>query len=301
MKKIIISTVILAIIALGFSVNQSVLAIGLVSDPIEINDVLRGQEIRDELRMQNSEKEKVDFSLSASGDISEWVTFYEDSEYNIPITEVEVGAKSKGKIYLIIRVPENIPNGEYEGGLSIKYDPAEKEQTSQTSTVVSQKATREVFLEVTDNEIIDFDVSVTPQIYILKENEPLTVNAFYHNKGNISIKPDLQIKVKKDGKILFNVLFPYPEDEESVKPLVSKKISTDLPMGGLELGEYRAEVEVSLNGEVVHKDDFSFIIESATASEENVAGTGKTEYAIIAVILAVVILLLIAVIKKKKK
>jgi len=69
----------------------------------------------------------------------------------------------------------------------------------------------------------------------------------------------------------------------------------------LELGEYRAEVEVSLNGEVVHKDDFSFIIESATASEENVAGTGKTEYAIIAVILAVVILLLIAVIKKKKK
>jgi len=307
MNKGIVFAAIMAVVTLSLGVMQSVLAIGLVSDPIELDDVLRGQEIRDELRMKNSENEKIEFFLSASGDVSEWVTFYEDSGYNTPITKIELGAKAKGKVYLIIRVPEDTPNGEYEGGLSIKYDPAEKEQTSQASTIVSQKATREVFLKVTDNEIVDFDISVTPQIYILKENEPLKVNAFYYNKGNISIKPDLQVKVKKDGKVLFNVLFPYPEDEESVKPLVSKTISTNLPMGGLELGDYKAEAEVSLNGEVVHKDDFSFIIESASddsgsGPDIKDAGIDTMKYALgIGAVLIILSLVIIITRKNKKK
>ena len=307
MNKGIVFATIMAVITLSFGAMQSVLAIGLVSDPIELDDVLRGQEIRDELRMQNSEKESVKYSLSASGDISEWVTFYEDSVYSIPITEVEVAAESKGRVYLIIKMPDDIPNGEYEGGLSIKYNPGGKDQTSQASTNVSQKATREVFLKVTDNEIIDFDVSVTPQTYTLKENEPLKVNAFYYNKGNISVKPDLQVKVKKDGKVLFNVLFPYPEDEESVKPLVSKTISTDLPMGGLELGEYKAEAEVSLNGEVVHEDDFSFIIESASddsgsGPDIKDAGVDTMKYALgIGAVLIILSLVVIITRKNKKK
>ncbi len=295
----------MAVVTLSFGVMQSVLAIGLASNPIELDDVLRGQEIRDELRMQNSGKESVEYSLSASGDISGWVTFYEDSNYSIPITKVKVAAESKGRVYLTIRVPDDVPNGKYEGGLSIKHNPSGEDQTSQASTIVSQKATREVFLEVTDNEIVDFDVSVTPQTYTLKENEPLKVNAFYYNKGNISVKPDLQVKVKKDGKILFNVLFPYPEDEESVKPLVSKTISTDLPMGGLELGEYRVAAEVSLNGEVVHKDDFSFIIESATDSgnDSDIKDTGADmmKYALVVGAVLIILFLAIVLVKKSKK
>ena len=306
MKKGIVFAAITAVITLSFGVIQSVLAIGLVSDPIDLDNVLRGQEVRDELRMKNSENEKIEFSLDADGDISGWVTFYEDSGYNTPITKIELSAKAKGKVYLIIRVPDDVPNGEYEGGLSIKYDPAKKDQTSQASTIVSQKATREVFLKVTDNEIIDFDASVTPQTYILKENEPLKVNAFYYNKGNISIKPDLQVKVKKDGKVLFNVLFPYPEDEESVKPLVSKKISTDLPMGGLELGEYKAEAEVSLNGEVVHKDDFSFIIESASADSGDGSsikddGIDMMKYALVIGAVLIILSLVMIITRKNKK
>lgn len=306
MKKGIVFAAIMAVITLSFGVIQSVLAIGIISDPIELDDVLRGQEIRDELRIKNSEEEKIKFSLSANGDISEWVTFYEDSEYNTPITEVELGVKAKSKVYLIIRIPNDAPNGEYEGGLSIKYDPAEGDSTSQASTVVSQKATREVFLKVTDNEIIDFDASVTPQTYTLKENEPLQVNAHYYNKGNVSIKPDIQVKVKKDGKVLFNVLFPYPEDEESVKPLVSKKISADMPMGGLELGEYRAEAKISLNGEVVHEDNFSFIIEAASAdsgndSDTKSAGIDAKKFIPLVAVVAIVLYFAIKTAKKKKK
>ena len=297
---------VVAVVMLSFSVSQSVLAIGIVSDPIELSDVLRGQEIRDELRMSNSEEESVSFSLSASGDISEWVTFYEDSGYSVSITKVEVAAKSKGNVFLVIKVPDDIPNGKYEGGLSIKYDPAEESQMSQASTIVSQKVTREVFLEVTDNEIIDFDVSVTPQVYELKENEPLKVNAAYYNKGNISIKPDVQVKVKKDGKVLFNVLFPYPEDEDDLRPLVSKTISANLPMGGLEIGDYKAETEVSLNGEVIYKDDFSFLIKSASSSEGNISdaenvGIGMTETIISIVALVLALFLFSMVIKKKRK
>ena len=307
MKKGIVFIAVIAVITLSFGVIQSVLAIGLVSNPIELDNVLRGQEIRDELRMLNSEKESVEYSLSASGDISEWVTFYEDSGYGIPITKVEVAAESKGIVYLTIKMPDDIPNGKYEGGLSIKYNPAGEDQISQASTIVSQKATREVFLEVTDNEIVDFDVSVTPQTYTLKENEPLKVNAFYYNKGNISVRPDIQVKIKKDGKILFNVIFPYPEDEEEVRPLVSKTISTDLPMGGLELGDYKAEAEVSLDGEVVHEDDFSFIIKSASddsGSGPDIKNAGVDTMKFMLGIGAVLIILSLVVIitrKNKKK
>lgn len=269
MKKTILLTAILLISCV--ILPQTVFGIGQVTKPIVIENALRGQEATATLDLFNSKDTEAPYGLSAEGEIAEWTSFYEITDKNLenPITEVQIPPKSYLKVKAKFTVPEDMPNGEYSGKVYIFFAPVKDEKTGEMKIAVSQRVGREVSIIVTDNEIIQFDTAIIPLKYSVKKDEPLEIKIIHTNQGNVTVKPDVKLKITKDDKTIFNAVFPYPEDEKAVRSSERKTMPLiEWQTTGQEIGRYQVEVDVLYNGEVVKNDSFGF---SITEPEESVA------------------------------
>ena len=260
MKKISITFIIL--FTFTFILPQGVLGIGQMTKPMIFGDVLKGQTVKSELILYNSEKSEVIYKLKADGEIEDWTSFYSLNDLKTPITEINIPAESNIKAIAKFTVPEDALNGEYKGEVAIISMPEKNESEEGSNVSVGMRVGRQVSITVTGEEIIEFDASITPKSYLIKENEPLQINAVYYNAGNVEIKPDLQFRILKDDQLLFNAIFPYPENEEGIDPLTSKKITVEWPTSGASNGKYLAEAKALLNNEVKQEDNFSFVVGS---------------------------------------
>ena len=258
MKKIIISIFTLVSMLMMFQPLVS-FGIGQVTEPIIIKDILRDSEVTDTLILFNSEDKEVVLQLKAEDEIVDWTSFYgiEDKNLENPITEIQIPAKSRLDVTVKFKIPKDVPNGEYAGEIAIMTAPAENEEMSKATISVLQRIGREVLITVTDKEILEFKTTVIPLKYGVNKNEPLQIKVIHNNQGNISVKPDVQLKITKNNKTVFNAIFPYSEDEKPVRPLERKVMPLiEWQTAGQEEGEYKAEVKVLLDGKVMHENDF---------------------------------------------
>ena len=267
MKKIILLTAILLIYGIIFP--QMVFGIGQVTKPIVIENTLRGQEVVATLDLFNSKDEEAPYGLSAEGEIAEWAIFYDikDRELKIPITEVQIPPKSYLKVKTKFIVPKDTPNGEYSGKIYVFFAPVKDEETGEMKISVSQRVGRKVSITVTDDEIIEFDTAIIPLKYSVEKDEPLKIKIIHNNKGNITVKPDIKLKITKDNKIVFNAVFPYPENERAV--LLSERKTMPLiewQTTGQEIGRYKAEIDVLYNGEIAKSNSFGFSVNEPSES-----------------------------------
>ena len=188
-----------------------------IYEAVAIKDALRGEVIQEELMVLNTNKEESDYDLIAEGDIAKWVKFYLPEDLESPITQVQIPAKAYFKIVTQFFVPEDAPNKEYSGKLTVTSVPSEKEESS-AQISVKQQLSREVSIVVTDREIVNLNASIIPHRYGLETNETLNIRVIYDNQGNVSLNPQIQVKIKKDGEVVSNAIYPYPDEEPSVKP-----------------------------------------------------------------------------------
>ena len=310
MKKTILLVAIL--LTAGTIFPQAVFGIGQVTKPIVIENALRGQEVVATLDLFNSKDEEAPYGLSAEGEIAEWTSFYEikDRSLENPVTEVQIPAKSYLKAKAKFTVPEDMPNGEYSGKVYIFTAPVKDEETGEMKISVSQRVGRKVSITITDNEIIEFETAIIPLRYSVGKDEPLEIKIIHTNKGNITVKPDIQLKISKEGKTIFNAVFPYPEDEKAVRSAERKIMPLiEWQTGGQDLGRYQAEIAVLHNGEVVKNESFGFSVSeiNLVMSENNQPmnfiasiGGGNTLFGYILVGGFVLIFLFIAIKKTKK-
>jgi len=271
-KKIVLFAFVCAVVS--FVVPQSVLGIGQMTEPIIFEDILRGQEIFETLILFNSEGEDVVFHLEATDEINGWATFYdlEDKNLETPLTKVTLVKESRLRLQTKFEVPSDIPNGTYSGAIAVIKIP-EASEADGVSTIVKQRVDREVSITITDQEVIALETTIIPEKYAVKKDESLKVKVFYHNKGNIVIKPNLEIKVIRinDNNTVFNAIFPYPDNEESVKPLEKKEFIDFINWStiGQEKGKYRVNLNVLLDGGVVEEHSFRLVIGSVISSDVN--------------------------------
>jgi hypothetical protein len=231
-------------------------AMGMTSDPIVVDNALRGQVIKEELRVLNNEEVENYFEIFASGDIGGWTEFYYNGE---AVEGMDFAPGSGERVGVEITIPSDAPNGEYSGQLKIKKSPQETDKKEGESTVgVAQQISRDVVITVTDTEIVDLESSISPQSYILNPGDPLQVNAFYYNHGNVSARPDLGLRVIRDNHVLHNSIYIYPEEKEAVPALGQEKIINFYNPGNIEPGKYRVETTVYLNGDKYDEDGFIF-------------------------------------------
>lgn len=265
MKKIICLTMVA--FSLVFGLSQAVFGIGQMTKPIEIRDILRGQEFTNTLTLLNSKDKKVVYDLEAIGEIENWAAFYkiEDKDLKNPIDEIQIPPKSYLDAIVKFTIPKDTPNGRYLGEVEIISVPDEDSKNKATTATVFQKVGRKVSITVTDKENINFKTAVIPEKYDIKRGELLKIKVIYDNRGNVLIRPDFQLKITKGGSAVFDAIFPYPEGENPVKPFNIKEFPSLVKWetAGQEVGKYKAEIEILLNGKVIEEEDFRFNIKSA--------------------------------------
>lgn len=261
MKKL--TTILITIIFLSFISTSTVFAIGQITEPIVIKDALRGQEASTMLTLLNSEYKEVKYGLRAEGQIADWASFFsvDDKNFENPITEIEMPSDQYTNVNVRFKIPDDTPNGEYTGELLVFLASSGELKGEETSVNVSQEIGRDVTITVTDKEVIKLQTSFIPLTYDVQQGKPLKIRVLYDNQGNIAVEPDLQLKITKNGRTVYNAIFPYPELEEAVRAYTNKEISPiEWQTIGQENGNYTAELKVILNGQEIQSSSFKFLI-----------------------------------------
>ena len=290
MKKIILSAFLL--FALCFSVLPSqVLAIGQITEPINIDTALRGQEIVSKITVLNSEKKASVIGLVAEGQIADWTKFYakEDTEFKNPITELTVPAGVYADVGVLFKIPSDTANGEYTGELSVVYNPTQESSSAETASTVAQKISRTVKITVSDQEVVSLEASVIPDKFDYAPGEPMSIRIIYDNKSNITLTPSVQIKIKQDDKTVYNVIYPYPEAEPAVRSMSLYEIAPlTVPTASLSEGDFLAELTFLKGDQNILEKNFSFSV----GSKGIVKGAMFTKLKDSKVLLAIIILVI---------
>ena len=115
--KILISFSILTFFLAPFSV----LALGQMSQPILINNALRGNEYQELVTIVNNQNATATIQLSAEGQIAEWVKFYLPENQLEQTTTVNVNANQNKNVNVIFTIPKDTPNGTYTGTINVTH------------------------------------------------------------------------------------------------------------------------------------------------------------------------------------
>ena len=313
MKKFI--GLIILILAFGFCFSQTAFGIAQLTQPIIFKDVLRGEELTTELKLINTEDKTATYQLKAEGDIAGWTSFYKIDDKNLenPITEIQVPANASIDATVKFNVPKDAPNGEYAGRSVIIAAPEKSSAgKGETSAAVFQKIGRQVSITVTDKELAALETDIIPVSYDVKKGEPLEIKIVHRNIGNISIKPDVKLKIVKisgDEKMVletvYNAILLYPEDEEPIAARVQKIMPlVEWQTAGQPSGKYRAELEIMLGGQTVKKHSFRFTIGFGSdeySAAVTVKRNGALKYWIIGAVFLVFASFLIFINKRRIK
>lgn len=287
-----------------FMMPSGVLALGQMTQLIEVKNARRGQVIQERLILNNSDARELQLSLAGEGDIASWATFYLPNDLTTPITSVTIGATSNLEAYVKIAVPSDARNGVYSG--TIQVSQGSSEQPDDGGTLVSLSTSREVRITVTDQESVAFTAQVIPEVFDVKPGEPLGIKVLYRNQGNVAISPEVHITVTTataDGKVVGETIFPYPADQAPVKPREENSVTIQWPTYNAAEGKYRATVIARESG-VEQSDDFVFSVSKTAVQPARAtadAGGNVSRTLVVGGLVAVAVVLgAVAVMRRKK-
>ena len=264
MKKTL-ALIIVLISTLAFSYPSAVFGIGQMTEPIIIENARQGEVFEKTVYLLNTEKTEAVFKVAAENDIADWVKFYDPKNPEEAIEKITIPQSSRYNLTAKFSIPDGTPNGEYSGVIGVVTFSENEESEEKVSTTVDQKIDREVSITVVDEEEINLSTSIIPKTYNLKTGEPLSIRFIYDNQSNIKVRPQIQLKLKKNGRIKHNAIYPFPEELESVNSFSMKEIiPLEIQTTGLEDGRYLAETVIIVNEENKYNDHFSFTIGTVT-------------------------------------
>ncbi|MFZ3074329.1 MAG: hypothetical protein WA093_04360 [Minisyncoccales bacterium] len=262
MKKtqLIVATV--SICAFWFSIPAVMEAVGIMANPIDVQNARSGQTYWDELLFMNPENDSVSFDLSAEGPITEWTTFYSKDDLKTPITRLIVPARTNLAAKVKIEIPEKTPNDMYFGKLIGITSTSQEESSSKNLVQIRQKLDRDITITVTNNQIVQFTTIFIPLEYSIDKNKPFVVKVIHENAGNIDIAPNVELRVSKEGKDIFKSIFPYPDGLEPIQPNSRKEIIDQVvwQTKGYDSGEYDISLSACIDNSACQKDEFPISI-----------------------------------------
>jgi uncharacterized membrane protein len=279
-------------------------AIGMASDPIIIENALRGSQYNEDISIiNNSLTDEATFDLTAGGAAKDWVSFFEKDSNN-KIDKVTIPAKSKKSVKVVITVPKTAANGEYEGQIVATSEAGNLEQGS-TGSAVKLRVTRPITITITDKENIGIKATILPATYSVGKDSPLQLNVIYENTGNVEIAPSLQLKISKDGNSVFNAIFPYPEKVALILPAERKTIEklVEWQTVGQGLGDYLVEAAVFVNGKSLQGQKFTFKITEKNNTNQplaSVSSAAKSDSLYVYYIIGAILVLAVIIFAVKK-
>jgi len=236
--------------------------LGVTPPALEIADALKGDEYQRQIRLFNTMEEATNLSLSTSGDISQWVTFYDPGDLTTPIESVAVPSKENTSVLVRFSIPGDAANGTYSGSLHAETGPLGEEGEQgirlRTSVPVTISVTGTQVLRGTVNRIEARDTEI---------GLPLCIEVTFANTGNVAAQPDISVAITRDNETVAQ----FSHGETTVEVDSQQIIEIEWDTSGSQAGDYYAVVEVSLGGSSITTKKLPFKI----LDHGSLAGDGK--------------------------
>ena len=260
-------------IILFFIFPLSVGAIGQITKPIEIEEAIRGEEVEQLVLIMNTNDNEIIFNLDVTGDMAEWTDFFESTESEEPFEGISIPANTNLSILARFKIPEDIPNGTYQGLINITEEPKEADPEATSTAQVSLKISRAVSIMVSDQENIELSINLIPDKFNYNLGENIKARVIYHNEGNIMLSPQLRVQIGQGNDIFYDLIHPYPEGESPVRSLSKYEIpQLEIPLNNLQKGKYFLKTIALHKAEPINEKTFIF---SVDMEEEKIEENNK--------------------------
>jgi hypothetical protein len=220
-----------------------------------ISDALKGGSYERTITVFNTGDEAGTFMLIVEGECSEWISFYAEDDMTTPLTEVAIPAGGKAKIRVIFDIPEDIANADYTSTIYAQSIPKESSGTEGAAAQAVIRIPSKITIDVTGTQILKGTVkSITTTDTEI--DYPLKIKVEFKNEGNVIAKPKIAVTITKDGELVDS----FVHDETGIKVDSGDTIKVLWNTTGQEIGDYTADVEVSLGDEVLANKNLPFKI-----------------------------------------
>jgi hypothetical protein len=240
-----VTTLLVLAAILTFVSTSSAVSVGVSPGIMEFKDLLRGGYSEQEILVSTSGAEELSVSVSARGDIKEWLSF------DPPSFDLE--PKSRFSLKAIVQPPEDVANGVYEGVISVVARP--DVDVEGTGVTVGAAAAIRTTIEVTDRETKEFEVMkiMTKDI---EEGHPLEIHVVVRNTGNVRVTPRIHVDILDQMKQGVIKSTDYADTE--LLPTVEGTIIIMIPTDDLKIGQYWARVTVYLDNSLMKEELLTF-------------------------------------------
>ena len=251
-KNLIIAITALLILC---SIACADIGLGMAPASMTISDALKGGSYERMISVFNTGDDTGTFTLTAEGECSEWISFYAECDLTAPLAEVAIPAGGKAKVLVRFDVPGDIANAGYAGTIYAQSIPKESSETEGAAAQAVIRIPSKITIDVTGTQILKGTVkSITTSDTEI--GYPLKIKVLFQNDGNVVAKPKIAVAMTQDSELVDS----FVHDETGVKHDFEDTITVIRNTTDQEVGDYTADVEISLGGEVLATKSLPFKI-----------------------------------------
>ena len=232
--------------------NASAIGLGVVPSKLSIGDALRGEEYEQTVIVHNTDVMTTTFRPYATGEISDWISYY-DEEGN-ELTTITIPGKDSAKILLKFKIPDDAASGNYNSTVYVENVPEAGAGEGAGAQMLIRMPV-DITIKVTGEQVLEGVV----QGVTLMDTEieyPLRIKVLFRNTGNVVAKPAIDVEIKKEGTTIQS----FSSSDKAVKPHAMEEISVEWDTKGQAVGDYLADVAISLDGNVLYEREIPFKI-----------------------------------------
>jgi hypothetical protein len=250
-------------------------AAGVASYPDRINyqEVLRGTDYVRPVSLVSGYDVDAIYTFEFEGDTADWVEIV-DMETREPLPdEIPVRPQEFTTIGVSVRVPDDAPNGAYQGSVNVVLTPADPEAVAFEGVPEDDEGSRSA---VGTGVVILVDMDVTGTENIAAEyltfrasdaepGIPMRFAADIRNTGNVLVNPVITVEMLKDGEVFDTVVVddvPVPPGELTTvngswdttnADVASYVARASIQFRDLDLGTKEADFDVFQRGQLTRQ------------------------------------------------
>ncbi len=256
-----LSLLLLSLLLLITVANIDAVGVGVVPSRVSIADATRGGEYEQVVNVYNTDTMATSFRIYATGELQSWISFH-DLEGN-RLTEMSIPGKSHRKVLMVFKIPGDAPSGSYNSTVYVESIPAPAQGGTRVKGATAHVGIQvpvEVSIQVTGEENLSGIVQgVTAGD--TEQGYPLMITVLFRNTGNVIARPVIEVAIYREGADAGAApVSSFYTDDEMVKPHAMKEITLTWDTDGHPVGDYRADVAVSLAGKLLNRSEIPFKI-----------------------------------------
>lgn len=222
-------------------------SIGVSPAGMDYEKVLKGGSAQREFRIFNTDDTKIFVKVYVEGDFSDWFSFQ-------PVSPIEIPAKGSVRVTAIVNPSSDTANDVYKCAIYVQPIANITAEGEFVMGLTSGAGVR-TSIEVTGDQILSGEVSDISTRSVEKGN-PVLFTLKFLNTGNVKIKPDITIEIKKGGRIVDS----FKGDVDWFNPGQGEDVQIEWSTKDRELGNYKTNINVSLGDELLNETDLEFSI-----------------------------------------